>query len=190
MSISLQDPPEHVLPHAYDRSLVGYWVQLTMATLISAFAMSFVVRGWIAEYEGFHTVSVESLVMGCVFLWIAPAILAPMVMRPAEVLSSNPVFLPVALLRLSRSPVGWALLREGARISGRRSEIKGLERSLPTLQNNMIGFNESENVLVHEANLLNAWNKLLVAETSLADRQRRYLAGESVAFDDALASSP
>ena len=191
MSISLQDPPDHVLPHAYDRSLTGYYVRLVLATLAAASPPTVILFMWWGEYKGFHTITVESVVQGLVFLWVGPAILFPTFMKLGDTFSSKPSLLPLDLLRLSRTPVGWALLREGAMLEDRRSGVKDLERSLPLFRSIAIGFNNAEQVLEHEANLLNAWNKLLAAETSLVDRQRRHLAGETVdEYDKSLASSP
>jgi hypothetical protein len=152
---------------------------------------------WVLQYRGFHSVPLDSIVIGLAFAWVVPSILYPLFMSPSMLFSGEPknqAILPWELLRLSRTPVGWALLREGAEQRERRKEIRSLAKTILVISA-MPGvtgaaFSNPELISEVEANIRAAWTMLLRDESDLVDRQRRHLAGETVDYKPEWASAP
>ena len=191
MSISLQDPPGHVRPYACGRRLTWYKARLTAAKIACAAMTIMVLTTGRSEYRATGSVTFDSVVEIVFWATIGNVMLYAVIVNPSATLGGNGdlIWMPKEILLLSRTPIGWALLREGVRISERRSEIENGERSLAAFRRLAIAL-DPQQILELEASLLAAWNKTLFDEEDLLSRQGKHLAGEVVAYDASLAASP
>lgn len=191
MSISLQDPPGHVRPYACGRRLTWYKARLTAAKIACAALTVMILATGRAEYRATGALTLDSAVEIVFWMTIGNVLLYAVMVNATVTLGGNGdlIWTPKEILLLSRTPVGWALLREGARISERRHEIENAERSLAAFRRLAITL-DPQQILELEANLLAAWNKMLFDEENLLGRQGKHLAGEVVTYDASLAASP
>lgn len=186
----LADPPGHVRPFGRDYGFVGYKLKLAFALVVSVSCVVILVLLGYSQYLRDGTLTFENGVTTVIFMFMGPFMLGGTIMTGSSPSNrAGPMFLPTDMLRLARTPVGWALLREGAELSQRRLAIVHAHLQLDVLEEAVDAIATDKSLDVDSA-LHALWNAHLALEASLAERQRRHLAGESVAHRAELAAHP
>ena len=189
MSHVFKGPPGHVRPFAREQSLRYYRNRLVIAGTLTALYESLMILRLYDEHVAGSLGFNEALLKSAFWMAFGGATMFVKFQRMAmNVPDNEPILLPREILRLARTPIGWALLREGSTLSRRRFEIETNAARLPMStevgHDGPITFDQLYPTVIKE------YADLVRDESNLVDRQFHHLDGETVDHNHDWASAP